>query len=167
MTPIRISKLATIGSDNGLSPGRCEAIIWTNAGILWIRTLGTNFSKIHPSSFKKTHLKMLSAKWWLLCLGHNVLIPSPVLILDYDWLTRAFLLKCLRQTCYMASLMWVMAWCHLISHVDPYSIWSYGVTSGQRVNTTESRIFQLYACALMHCHNKKIGTGFNYFNTKL
>ena len=29
-------ELTIIGSDNGLSPGRCQAIIWTNAGILLI-----------------------------------------------------------------------------------------------------------------------------------
>ena len=34
------------GSDNGLSPVRHQAIIWTNAGILLIRNLGTNFSEI-------------------------------------------------------------------------------------------------------------------------
>ena len=53
-----------IGSDNSLSPGRRQAIIWTNAGILWIRTLGTNFSEIlseiHAFSFKKMHLKLSS-----------------------------------------------------------------------------------------------------------
>ena len=46
VTPICASKLTIIGSDNGLSPGRHQAIIWTNAGILLIRTLGTNFSEI-------------------------------------------------------------------------------------------------------------------------
>ena len=35
-----------IGSDNGLSPGRRQAIIWTNAGILLIGPLGINFSEI-------------------------------------------------------------------------------------------------------------------------
>ena len=38
------SELTIIGSDNGLSPGRRQAIIWTNAGILLIRNLGTSFS---------------------------------------------------------------------------------------------------------------------------
>ena len=33
---ICVSKLTIIGSDNGLSPGRRQAIIWTNAGILLI-----------------------------------------------------------------------------------------------------------------------------------
>ena len=43
VTYIRIGKLTIIGSDNGLSPGRRQAIIWTNAGILLIGPLGTNF----------------------------------------------------------------------------------------------------------------------------
>ena len=76
MTHICISKLTIIGSGNGLSPGRSQVIIWTNAGILLIRTLGTNFnilSEIHVFSFKKMHLKMSSAKWRPFCLGLNVL----------------------------------------------------------------------------------------------
>ena len=43
---ICVSKLTITGSDNGSSPGRHPAIIWTNAGILLIRTSGTNFSEI-------------------------------------------------------------------------------------------------------------------------
>ena len=77
MTHICVSKLNIIGSDNGLSPGRRQAIIWTNAGILLIEPLGTNFSEIlsqiHPFSFKKIHLKMSSGKWRPFCLGLNVL----------------------------------------------------------------------------------------------
>ena len=46
MTHICVSKLTIIGSENDLSPGRRQAIIWTNAGILLIWTLGTNFSEI-------------------------------------------------------------------------------------------------------------------------
>ena len=41
-----VSKLTIIGSDNGLSPGRRQAIIWTNAGIVLIGPLETNFSEI-------------------------------------------------------------------------------------------------------------------------
>ena len=77
MTHICVSKLTIIGSDNGLSPGRRQAIIWTNAGILLIQILGTNFSeilgKIHSFSFKKMHLKMSSAKGHLLSLSLNEL----------------------------------------------------------------------------------------------
>ena len=61
---ICVSKLTIIGSDNGLSPGWCQAIIWTNSGILLIRSLGTNFSEIlidiYTFSFKEIHLKMSS-----------------------------------------------------------------------------------------------------------
>ena len=67
VTHICVSKLTIIGSNNGLSPGRRQAIIWTNDGILLIRPLGTNFSEIligvQLFSFKKMDLKMSSAKW--------------------------------------------------------------------------------------------------------
>ena len=43
---ICISKLTIIGSDNDLSPGRRQAIIWTNAGILLIGPVGTNLNGI-------------------------------------------------------------------------------------------------------------------------
>ena len=79
VTHICVGILTSIGSDNGLSPGRRQAIIWTNAGILLIEPLGTNFSeiliRIQAFSFKKMHLKMSSAKWRPFCLGLNVLTP--------------------------------------------------------------------------------------------
>ena len=43
---ICVNKLTIIGSDNGLLPGRRQAIIWTNNGILLTGPLGTNFSEI-------------------------------------------------------------------------------------------------------------------------
>ena len=77
LTHICVGNLTIIGSDNGLSPGRRQAITWTNVGILLIGPLGTNFSEIlieiHTFSFKKIHLKMSSGKWWPFCLGLNVL----------------------------------------------------------------------------------------------
>ena len=77
MTRICVGDLTIIGSDNGLSPGGCQAIIWINAWILLIGLLGTNFSEIlieiHTFSFKKMHLKMSSAKWRPFCLSLNVL----------------------------------------------------------------------------------------------
>ena len=70
-------KLPIIGSDNGLSPDRRQAIIWTNAGLLSIGPLWTYFSqhviKIKQFSLKKMHVKMSSAKWRPSCLGLNVL----------------------------------------------------------------------------------------------
>ena len=46
VTHICVDNLTIIGSDNGLSPDRRQAIIWTNAGILLIGPLGTNLSEI-------------------------------------------------------------------------------------------------------------------------
>ena len=74
-------------SGNGLAPFRRQAITWTNADLLSSGLLGTNFSeiliKIHTFSFKKMHLKMLSAKWRAFCLGLKVL----------SYATRIFLLQ--------------------------------------------------------------------------
>ena len=46
VTHICVGKLTIIGSDNGSSPGRRQAIIWTNTGILLIGPLATNFNEI-------------------------------------------------------------------------------------------------------------------------
>ena len=77
VTHICVSKLTIISSDNGLSPDRRQAIIWTNAGILLIGPLGTNFSEILIEiltfPFKKMRLKVSSAKRWPFCLGLNVI----------------------------------------------------------------------------------------------
>ena len=60
VTHMCVNKLTVIASDNGLSPGRRQVIIWTNAGILLIGPLGTNFNEIligiQTFSFKKMHL---------------------------------------------------------------------------------------------------------------
>ena len=77
VTHICVSKLTIIGSDNGLSPGRRQAIILTNAGIFSIGPLGTNFSEIlieiYTVLFTKMYFKMSSEKWWPSCFGLNVL----------------------------------------------------------------------------------------------
>ena len=91
VTHICVGNLTIIGSDNGLSPGRRQAITWTNVGILLIGHLGTNFSEmlieIHTFSFKKIHLKMSSGKWWPFCLGLNALIHWPL-----GWFTASWIL---------------------------------------------------------------------------
>ena len=75
---ICVVNLIIIGSDNGLSPDRLQAIIRTNDGILLIGPLRTKFSeiliKIQAFSFKKMHLKISIGKWWPLCLGLSVLV---------------------------------------------------------------------------------------------
>ena len=80
VTHICVSEITMIGSDNGLSPGRRQAIIWTNAGLLLIGPLGTHFSEIwieiQTFSFKKIHLKVSSAKRRPFCLGLSELNPN-------------------------------------------------------------------------------------------
>ena len=77
VTHICVSKLTIFGSDNGMSPDRRQAVIWTNAGILLIEPLRTKFSEIfieiYTFSFGKMHLKMSSWKWRPFCLGLNEL----------------------------------------------------------------------------------------------
>ena len=102
MTHISADKLNIIGSDNGLSPGRHQAIIWTNTGILLIGPLGTNFSEIlieiQTFSLKKIHLKMLSVKCCAFRLGLNMLTlnvqgPSYLgLSRSISWLLMSWLL---------------------------------------------------------------------------
>ena len=71
---ICVSKVTIIGK---FSSGRHQAIIWTNAWILLIGPLGTNFSEILIEfltfSFTKMHFKVSSAKWRPFGLGLNVL----------------------------------------------------------------------------------------------
>ena len=80
VTHICVSKITIIGSDNGLSPDRRQAIIWTNAELLSIGPLRTYFNenliKIQQFSLTKMHVKMSSAKWRPSCLGLNVLMIS-------------------------------------------------------------------------------------------
>ena len=77
VTYICVTKLTNIASNNGLSPGRRQAIILTNDGILLIWPLGTNFSElligIHIFSFKKMRLEMSSGYPRPFCPGLNVL----------------------------------------------------------------------------------------------
>ena len=77
VTHICVAKLTIIGSDNGFSPGRRQAIIWTNAGILLIRPLETNFSEIfigiQTFSFKKKLIWKCRLPNGAICLGLNVL----------------------------------------------------------------------------------------------
>ena len=104
VTHICFSELPIIVSDNGLSPNRRQAIIWTNAGILLIRTLGINvseiLSKIHTFSLKKMYLKISSGKRRPFCLDLNV---SNVLYHE----------------------MWILFHNHEANGVNPYQVYRY------------------------------------------
>ena len=64
-----------ISSDNGLSPIRHQAIMYTFCWVIVNWSVGTNFSeiliKIHNLSFVKMHLKISSAKWRPCCPGED------------------------------------------------------------------------------------------------
>ena len=73
-THICVNKLTITGSDNGLSPGRCQAIIWTNAGILSIGPLKTMFCEIFDA-FMHFHTRKCVWKCRLENGGHFVSAP--------------------------------------------------------------------------------------------
>ena len=59
MTHICVNRLTNIGSDNGFANDRRQAIILTNAGILFIEPLGTNIEEIiHENAFENVVCKM-------------------------------------------------------------------------------------------------------------
>ena len=99
-THICVGNLAIIGSENGLSPSRRQAIIWTNAGILLIGPLETNFSEILIEiltfSFKKMRMKVSSAKWRPFCLGLNMLNLNDGRIRPSSWSYRFHVEKILK-----------------------------------------------------------------------
>ena len=77
-----VCKLTSIGSDNGLSPDRHQAIIWTNAGVLLVGPLGTNcsailiaihtFSFIQENAFENDVWKMASILSPPQCVKNNL-----------------------------------------------------------------------------------------------
>ena len=110
VTHICVSKLPTIGSDNGLWPGRRQAITWTNAGVVIIGPLWTNFSEIlieiPISSLKKMRLKESSVKWRPCCLGLDVLSSLRFQCLCHNFRTSA------------QSEYWDAGWCNLQNMKD-------------------------------------------------
>ena len=91
-------RLIIIGSDNGLSPERRQAIFWTNAGIFSIWHLGKNFSEIlneiHTFSLKKIFLKMSSVQSRPFCLGLNLLMTRHQYVHYYHLIPRDHTVYC-------------------------------------------------------------------------
>ena len=66
---MRVCELTIIGSDNGLSPGRCQAIIWNSDGIL----LNWNFNRnsyifIQENAFENVVWEMTAILSQLQCV---------------------------------------------------------------------------------------------------
>ena len=124
----------SIGSDNGLSPIRRQAITWTNAGLLSIEPLGTNFSEIWIEilafSFRKMRLKMLLPKWRPSCPGGDEWIISCEIALRWmsqdltdDWSTSV-----------QVMALWLSAPSHYPKQCSGGSLTPYGITRPQWVN---------------------------------
>ena len=117
MTHICVCNLTIIGSGNGLLPGRRQAIIWTNAGLLLIGPLGTNFSEILivilTFSFKKMHLKVSSAKRRPFCLGLNVLK-------NWTWECKSLIVP----------LRFLVAPATVLGYIDKVTHWQETLTPG-------------------------------------
>ena len=84
VTNIYISKLNTIGSDSGFSPGGRRCIFCTKAGILLIRNkLPCNFNQSSYIFIQGMHFKMSSGKWRPFCTVLGVLISSYIYARDH------------------------------------------------------------------------------------
>ena len=113
---ICVSKISIIGSDNGLSPGRSQAIMWTSGGILLIGPSGLNLCEIlieiYTFSFKKMHLKMSSGKWRPFCLGLKVLT---LLVLKLEYFGNSKSIPWLLMPWLFVSPSHQQQWCWLYS----------------------------------------------------
>ena len=109
VTHICVSKLGNHWFRFGLSLDRCQAIIRTNAGILLIGPLGTNFTeiliKIYTFSFKKIHLIMMSRKWQPFCFRLNMLMNHYVYLFPFQngW-------KVWHEVGVQKDICWILCW---------------------------------------------------------
>ena len=74
---ILISKLTIISLDNGLSPGRRQAIIWTNVGILLIGPFQWNLNQnlyifIQENAFENVIRKLRAILYQLQCVNKSI-----------------------------------------------------------------------------------------------
>ena len=147
---ICVGNFIIIGSYNGLSSGRRQAIIWTNAVILLIGPLGTNFNlvEIHIFSFKKKHLKLSSAKWHPCCFDVNVLTEcefdiyncvvfdyEPVVVKTMVWQSVGFdpYINVPHHCTYCTHVVYTLHWRH-----NDY----YGVSNHQPHGCFLNRLFR-------------------------
>ena len=79
VTHMYVGNLTIIGSDNGLSPGRRQAIIWINAGIL----LFDPYEKVHWNVYQNSYIFIQeNACENIVC--EMVVILSPPLCIKYS-----------------------------------------------------------------------------------
>ena len=143
-----VSKQIIYGSDNGLSPSRRQAIIWTNAGILLIGPMGTKFNEIlieiQTFSFKKMHLKMSSGKWRPFCLRLNVLTACQA-----D--NKTHFHECMAWRGYLSENKYLIPTIECTLHITLISHERHGVSIHLQING----LF-IYWCQLTTNENSKI-----------
>ena len=158
---ICIGKLIITGSDNGLSSGRCQTIIWTNAGILLIGPLGRNCSEIlHDDIIKWKHfphywpfvrrihrspVNSLHKGQW-----RGTLMFSLICAWINSWVNKLWgwwfeTPSCSLFTEDKATLVQVKAWCHqgtsdYLNQCWPRSLSPYDVTRPQWVKNQQKII---------------------------
>ena len=119
---IWVGQLTIIGSDNGLTPGYCQGINWTSAGILSMGPLGTNFSEISIGiqrfPFKKMHLKMSFAKWRPFSHCPNVL-GNTLVFCSFHWIVcRMFRISLITSN---LAIKWIFLWYFsALDHIFPF-----------------------------------------------
>ena len=109
VTRICVGELTIIGSDNGLSPGPHQTIIWTSARIWLIWPLGTNFSKISIIMIMvKTLLCVTPGQHYLACRVVSDEKTSPlwsIMILCIGGSVHYEVIKYLgHNSCFLATL---------------------------------------------------------------
>ena len=99
VTPVCFGNLTAISSDNGLSPARRQAIVWSNAGILLIGPLGTNLSQenafecVGEMTVISSRTQCVKQTWHLhIALiilpndeSHNITQLGPLLLMWFDF----------------------------------------------------------------------------------
>ena len=127
VTHICVGKPITIGSDSGLSPERRQAIIWTNAGILLIGPLGTNFSEILTGiqifSLKKNPFE--NVVWKMASILYRSQCVKWQQSSRYD--DRFVSMKCLQRTNNHPVLSSAVYWDNILRYGW---IWGHNFTNG-------------------------------------
>ena len=104
VTHLCVSKIVSLGSGYGISPGRCQAIFWTNVFCMvnwtvWEKRSGNFQSKSTHIYLSNVHLKLSSAKWWPCCLVLNL------------WTNRGWVTHMCEKTGYCSVQQWlVICW---------------------------------------------------------
>ena len=129
VTHVCVCKLITIGSENGLSPEQHQAIIYNNAGILWIGPLRTYF--VHENALANVVCEMRSIlsrpqcvnNFTTVIIGHNQRLYVPACRLyaakiTPTWQAQEILIvisgmcrnripsTCIHSTCFHVSANW-------------------------------------------------------------